>query len=301
MSDFADSIHRENSLPPLAPAVYIVGAGPGDPDLLTVKALKILQRADVIVFADSLVPKQILQGTRPDAEIVRTGNKTLEEIVPLMIERVRSHKSVVRLHSGDLSLYRDIHEQMQALAAAEIPFEVIPGISAFQAAAAKLGVELTVPGLVQTIILTRINGRASAVPESEELASLAAHQASLCLYLSARHIEDAQAKLLEHYPADTPVAICFRIGWPDEQIWLVPLDKMAEVTQEKNLIRTTLYVISPALGSVGKGCMQAVCSKSSIDISEAPEEVAIASKEIARSRLYHPEHSHLFRPSQTLS
>jgi precorrin-4 methylase len=107
------------------------------------------------------------------------GNKTLEEIVPLMIERVRSHKSVVRLHSGDLSLYSAIHEQMQALAEATIPFEVIPGISAFQAAAAKLGVELTVPGLVQTIILTRISGRASAVPESEELASLAAHQASL--------------------------------------------------------------------------------------------------------------------------
>jgi precorrin-4/cobalt-precorrin-4 C11-methyltransferase len=255
------------------------------------------------------VPKQILQGVRPDAEIVRTGNKTLEEIVPLMIERVRSHKSVVRLHSGDLSLYSAIHEQMQALAEAEIPFEVIPGISAFQAAAAKLGVELTVPGLVQTIILTRISGRASAVPESEELASLAAHQASLCLYLSARHVEEAQAKLLAHYPADTPVAICFRIGWPDEQIWLVPLDKMATVTQEKNLIRTTLYVISPALGSVGKGRMQAEYTTSSIELSEAPEELAVVSKEIAplrsmdeaRSRLYHPEHSHLFRPSQTLS
>jgi precorrin-4/cobalt-precorrin-4 C11-methyltransferase len=271
----------ENSLSRLAPAVYIVGAGPGDPDLLTVKALKILQQADVIVFADSLVPKQILQDVRPDAEIVRTGNKTLEEIVPLMISRVRSQKSVVRLHSGDLSLYSAIHEQMQALAEAEIPFEVIPGISAFQAAAAKLGVELTVPGLVQTIILTRISGRASAVPESEELASLAAHQASLCLYLSARHVEDAQAKLLEHYSADTPVAVCFRIGWPDEQIWLVPLDKMAAVTQEENLIRTTLYVISPALATIGKTPMRSAFSNP-----------------IARSRLYHPEHSHLFRPSR---
>ncbi len=271
----------ENSLSRLAPAVYIVGAGPGDPDLLTVKALKILQQADVIVFADSLVPKQILQDVRPDAEIVRTGNKTLEEIVPLMISRVRSQKSVVRLHSGDLSLYSAIHEQMQALAEAEIPFEVIPGISAFQAAAAKLGVELTVPGLVQTIILTRISGRASAVPESEELASLAAHQASLCLYLSARHVEDAQAKLLEHYPADTPVAVCFRIGWPDEQIWLVPLDKMAAVTQEENLIRTTLYLISPALATIGKTPMRSAFSNP-----------------IARSRLYHPEHSHLFRPSR---
>ncbi len=283
MSHSADSNLLENSLPPLAPAVYFVGAGPGDPELLTIKAQKILALADVIVFADSLVPKQILQGVRSDAEIVRTGNKTLEEIVPLMVERVRSQKSVVRLHSGDLSLYSAIHEQMQALAEAAIPFEVIPGISAFQAAAAKLGVELTVPGLVQTIILTRISGRASAVPESEELASLAAHQASLCLYLSARHVEDAQEKLLEHYPADTPVAVCFRIGWPDEKIWIVPLQQMAALTQQENLIRTTLYLISPALKGVGKVL--------------AGQENSNSSADEVRSRLYHPEHSHLFRPS----
>ncbi len=290
MSHSAHSIESENSLPLLAPAVYIIGAGPGDPELLTVKALKILQRADVIVVADSLVPKQMLQGVRPDVEIVRTANKTLEEIVPLMIERVRSQKSVVRLHSGDLSLYSAIHEQMQALAEAEIPFELIPGISAFQAATAKLGVELTVPGLVQTIILTRISGRASAVPESEELASLAAHQASLCLYLSARHIEEAQAKLLEHYPADTPVAICFRVGWSDEKILLVPLEQMAAVTQSEDLIRTTLYVISPALKTIGKARLEA--------FSMGNTSVSTGFNNPERSRLYHPEHSHLFRPSR---
>ncbi|MBD1804646.1 precorrin-4 C(11)-methyltransferase [Microcoleus sp. FACHB-SPT15] len=297
MSHPTESTQLRNSLPPLAPAVYIVGAGPGDPDLLTVKAQKILQRADVIVFADSLVPQQILQEVRPDAEIVRTGNKTLEEILPLMISRVRSHKSVVRLHSGDLSLYSAIHEQMQVLAEAEVPFELIPGISAFQAAAAKLGVELTVPGLVQTIVLTRISGRASAVPESEELASLASHQASLCLYLAARHVEEAQAKLLEHYPADTPVAVCFRIGWPDEQIWLVPLTEMAAVTQQENLIRTTLYVVSPALKAVGKTEFPA------LEVSAtAPSELGQRqSMGEARSRLYHPEHSHLFRPSRPVS
>jgi precorrin-4/cobalt-precorrin-4 C11-methyltransferase len=294
MSHPTDSTQPETAFPPLAPAVYIIGAGPGDPDLLTVKAQKILAQADVIVFADSLVPKQILQGVRPDAELVRTGNKTLEEIVPLMVERVRSHKSVVRLHSGDLSLYSAIHEQMQALVEASIPFELIPGISAFQAATAKLGVELTVPGLVQTIILTRISGLASAVPESEELATLAAHQASLCLYLSARHVEQAQQKLLEHYPADTPVAVCFRIGWPDEQIWLVPLKQMAALTQEENLIRTTLYIISPALRTVGKGLTPQANFKSRIG-----ESVEI-SPELARSRLYHPEHSHLFRPSRSV-
>lgn len=250
---------------PLAPAVYIVGAGPGDPDLLTVKAQKLLMQADVILFADSLVPRQILHLCRPDAEIIHTANKTLEEILPVMVARVRSHKSVLRLHSGDPSLYSAIHEQMQALAAADIEFEVIPGISAFQAAAAKLKVELTVPGLVQTIILSRISGRTS-VPVREELASLAAHQASLCLYLSARHVEDAQSQLLEHYPAETPVAICFRLGWSDEKIWLTTLDKMAEMTSKEKLVRTTLYVISSALGNTK-----------------------------ARSRLYHPEHTHLFR------
>ena len=283
ISQVADSPSMSNALSLLPPAVYMIGAGPGDPDILTVKAVKILQRADVIVFADSLVPLQILQETRRDAEIVRTGNKTLEEILPLMMERVRSQKSVVRLHSGDLSLYSAIHEQMEILAEAGIPFEVIPGISAYQAAAAKLGVELTVPGLVQTIILTRISGRASAVPESEELASLAAHKASLCLYLSASHIKEAQDKILEHYPADTPVAVCFRIGWPDEKIWLVPLSEIAALTQAEKLIRTTLYIISPALGA-------------RLSLSEGLLSGEGSVKEIARSRLYHPEHSHLFRP-----
>jgi precorrin-4/cobalt-precorrin-4 C11-methyltransferase len=245
--------------------VYIVGAGPGDPDLLTIKAQKILAQADVILFADSLVPRQMLQDVRPDAELIRTANKTLEQILPLMIERVQAQKVVVRLQSGDPSLYSAIHEQMHALADAGIAFEVIPGISAYQVVAAKLQVELTVPELVQTIILTRISGR-TAVPDREELASLAAHQASLCLYLSARHVETAQAQLLQHYPADTLVAICFRLSWPDEQIWLVPLSEMAATTQREQLIRTTLYVISPALTALP-----------------------------ARSRLYDPTHTHLFR------
>ena len=261
----------------LIPGVYIVGAGPGDPELLTVKAQRLIAQADVILYADSLVPRQVLRGARPEAEIVHTANKTLEEILPLMIQRVRSHCSVVRLQSGDPSLYSAVHEQIQALAAAEIPFEVVPGISAFQAAAAKLQVELTVPELVQTIILTRIGGR-TAVPPSEELASLAAHRSSLCLYLSARHVEAAQVKLMQHYPANTPVAICFRVGWPDEKIWLVTLDQMATWTQEQRLIRTTLYLVSPALAS-----------------KQQSGELGLLK---ARSRLYYPEHTHLFRSPQ---
>jgi precorrin-4/cobalt-precorrin-4 C11-methyltransferase len=264
----------------LPAAVYIVGAGPGDPDLLTIKAQKLLAQADVILFADSLVPKQILQGVRSDAELVRTANKTLEDILPLMIDRVRVGKSVIRLHSGDPCLYGAVQEQMEALLKAEIPFEVIPGISAFQAAAARLRVELTVPALVQSIILTRISGR-TEVPEAEELSTLAAHQASLCLYLSARHVEASQEKLLQHYPADTPVAICFRLGWPDEKIWLVRLDEMAEVTHREDLIRTTMYVISLAL-----------VAPTVPDEFRRSECEGIGSH---RSRLYNPEHTHLFR------
>ena len=250
----------------LKPGVYILGAGPGDPELITVRGQRLLQQADVILYANSLVPQQVLNWTRSDAEKIGTASMTLERILPLMIERVQMGKSVVRLHSGDPSLYSAIHEQIQTLAEAAIPFEVIPGISAFQAAAAKLNAELTIPGLVQSIILTRISGR-TQVPATEELASLAAHKTSLCLYLSARHVEAAQTQLMEHYPANTPVAICYRVGWPDERIHVVPLVEMAATTRREELIRTTLYLISPALKATP-----------------------------ARSRLYNPEHSHLFRP-----
>jgi precorrin-4/cobalt-precorrin-4 C11-methyltransferase len=229
--------------------VYIVGAGPGDPDLITVKGRNLLIKADVIVYANSLIPDAMLQYCRTDAEIIPTASKSLEEILEIIVDRVRSQKLVVRLHDGDPSLYGAIQEQIVALSEAEIPFEIIPGVSAFQLAAAKLQVELTVPELVQTIILTRISGR-TQVPEREELSSLAAHQASLCLYLSAHHVENAQSKLMEHYPPDTNVAICYRLGWEDEKILTVPLSDMASVTIKENLTRTTLFVISPALNKL---------------------------------------------------
>ncbi len=232
--------------------IYIVGAGPGDPDLITVKGRQLLEKADVVVYANSLFPDSMLQYCRADAEIIPTASQSLEEIVAIMIERVRSQKLVVRLHDGDPSLYGAIQEQMTSLIAANIPFEIIPGVSAFQLAAARLQTELTVPELVQTIILTRISGR-TQVPEREELSSLAAHQASLCLYLSAHHVQNVQAKLMEHYPSDTTVAICYRLGWEDEKIITVSLENMASTTIKENLTRTTLFVISPALNHNQKG------------------------------------------------
>jgi precorrin-4/cobalt-precorrin-4 C11-methyltransferase len=257
---------------PTQSQVYIIGVGPGDPDLLTVKAQKIIARAEVILYADSLIPDRILQDTKPGAEIIKTSDRTLEEIIELIVDRTQSGAIVARLHSGDLTLYSAISEQIYALKTAGISIELVPGIGAFQAAAARLQVELTVPEIVQTIILTRPTGKASQVPPAEELASLAAHRASLCLYLAARHVETARIKLLQHYPPETPVAICFRVGWEDERIWVVPLTEMAAVTARENLIRTTMYIVSPALATINGESSQ------------------------TRSQLYHPQHQHLFRP-----
>ena len=186
------------------------------------------------------------------------------------MNRARAGLRVVRLHDGDPCLYGALQEQICRLADAELAVEVVPGISAYQATAASLGQELTIPGVVQTIVLSRAGGR-TGVPERESLARLAALRASLCLYLSARHVEEVQEELLRHYPADTPVAIGYRVSWPDQWLTMVPLREMAQTSRDRDLIRTTLYVISPALRGPGE----------------------------ARSRLYAADHDHLFRPGRT--
>ncbi len=253
----------------LEPAVYFAGAGPGDPELLTLKVQRWLQGADAIAYADSLIPPAILALANPAAIHIPTSGLTLEELIPLLIARVQAGEAVVRLQSGDLSLYSALHEQLQRLRAAGVPCQVAPGISAFQAAAAQLGVELTVPEQVQTVILARPGGSASPLPPRENLAALAAHCASLCLYLAASQVEVVQQTLLHHYPPDTPVAIAFRLGWPEEQLWLTTLASMAAESRAAGLTRTTLYIISPALTAADPG---------------------------ARSHLYHPQHHHAFRP-----
>jgi precorrin-4/cobalt-precorrin-4 C11-methyltransferase len=250
--------------------VQIVGAGPGDPELITLRGQRLLSEADVVFYTGSLVPESLLRHCRLEVEAIDTRSLTLETLLPQMIERVKAGQRVVRLQDGDPALYGALQELLLSLGEAGIPFEIVPGVSAFQLAAARLQVELTIPELVQTIILTRVSGR-TQVPEAEALASLAAHRASLCLYLSARHVEQAQAELLTHYPADTPVAICHRLGWPEEQIWLGSLAEMAALTRQAGLERTVLYLISPALRG-------------------------LAAANSARSRLYSPDHAHLFRP-----
>ena len=245
-----------------------MGAGPGAPDLLTRRAEDRIAKADVLIWTDSLVSPQIADLAPAGCEKIRTSTLTLEQVLPLMIERARTGKNVVRLHDGDPCLYGALSEQVSGLADAGIEVEVVPGISAYQATASALKAELTIPGLVQTIVLSRSGGR-TGVPEREELRHLASLRASLCLYLSARHVDEVQSTLLEHYPEDTPVAIGYRVSWPDESLDLVPLDQMAKVTHDRNLIRTTRYVISPAFRSTN-----------------------------LRSKLYSPDHDHLFRPKR---
>ena len=246
--------------------VWIVGAGPGAPDLLTLRAARVIEQAEVLIWTDSLVNPQLAAMAPAGCERVRTSTLTLEEVMAVMLDRAARGQRVVRLHDGDTCLYSALHEQLCRLLDAAVEVEVVPGLSAYQAAAAALQAELTIPGLVQTIVLSRAGGR-TGVPERERLDQLASLQASLCLYLSARHVEEVQADLLRHYPADTPVAIAYRVSWPDQWIEVVPLAQMAQVSQQRELIRTTLYVVSPALAPPGQ----------------------------ARSRLYSASHHHLFR------
>ena len=248
------------------PRVMIVGAGPGAPDLLTLRAASAIAAAEVLVWTDSLINPQIAALAPEGCERIRTSTLTLEEVLAVVVERARAGRRVVRLHDGDPCLYGALAEQICRLADAGIAVDVVPGLSAYQATAAALGQELTIPGLVQTIVLSRAGGR-TGVPERESLERLAALGASLCLYLSARHVEEVQQELLRHYPPETPVAIGYRVSWPDQWLTVVPLEAMAATSRERELIRTTLYIVSPALAAAGE----------------------------TRSLLYSPSHNHLFR------
>jgi precorrin-4 C11-methyltransferase len=246
-------------------SVLFVGAGPGDPDLVTLKAKRALARADVVVYAGSLVPEEVLRHAPATAALHNSAPLTLEEVMAILVPAARGGKRVVRLHSGDTSLYSAIQEQMTRLDEAGIAYEVIPGVSAFQAAAAALKAEFTLPEAVQTVILTRAEGE-TPMPPRESLAELARHRATLCVFLSARLAERVQEQLLTAYPADTPAAILYRVSWPDEKIVLTELGRLAEEVKRHKLSRTTLIVVGEAVG-----------------------------RRRNRSRLYDAKHGHIFR------
>ena len=229
--------------------ISFIGVGPGDPDLLTIKALKKIESADVIFWADSLIPEKIINFSSIGSEKIKTSGLTLERITSIMIERFNKGKIVIRLHDGDPCLYGAVKEQIDILNQENIETEVIPGVSAFQVAAAHHQAELTIPEITQTIILSRAGGR-TGMPKKESLQALARHKSSLCLYLSARHIKSSQKTLLEFYPPETKVIVGYRVSWDDGWTEIIELKDMEKFTLEKELIRTTIYIVSPAINSI---------------------------------------------------
>jgi len=229
--------------------VYFVGAGPGAPDLITLRGRDIVAQADLVVYADSLVEESVAQlAAKPGARIVGSSGLHLEQVMALMIQAARAGAVVARIHSGDPALYGAIHEQMAALDDEGLPYEIVPGVTATFAAAARLKVELTVPDVVQTIILTRASGRV-AMPAGEELRGLAAHGASLAIHLSVTRMRKVVQELLASgaYTPETPVAVIHKVTWPDESIVVGTLADIAEKVRAAGYTRQALILVSPAL------------------------------------------------------
>ncbi|WP_159882759.1 precorrin-4 C(11)-methyltransferase [Paenibacillus puerhi] len=208
--------------------IYMIGAGPGDPDLITVKGLKLLQEADVVLYTDSLVNPELIAKAKPGAEVMLSAGMSLEEMVDVMSDRVKAGKMVVRVHTGDPSIYGAIMEQAALLKREGIDYEVIPGVSSVFASAAAIGAELTIPELTQTLILTRVEGR-TPMPDREQLRDLAAHHCTLALFLSATLTKKVISELTEAgWSPDTPVAVVQRATWPDQLIVRSTLARLDE-------------------------------------------------------------------------
>ncbi|WP_034386169.1 precorrin-4 C(11)-methyltransferase [Deinococcus sp. YIM 77859] len=249
--------------------VYFIGAGPGAPDLITVRGARLLAQSRLILYAGSLVPEAVLEHAHPQAERINTAGLHLEEQLALYRRAQAENRDVARLHSGDPALYGATAEQMRALRELGIPYEVVPGVSSFTASAARLGAELTQPGVTQTVILTRAAGRASPLPERENLPSLAAHGASLCLFLGGQHLPQVIAELLTAYPPETPAALVQRATQPSERQHRSTLGRLLAEIRSSEWALTTMLIVSPALAEAS-----------------------------TRSRLYDPGYAHRFRRAE---
>lgn len=246
--------------------VFIVGAGPGDPELITVKGQRLLKKADVIIYAGSLVNPAILNVAKAGAEIFNSASMTLPEVIEKIEEAVQNGKIVVRLHTGDPAIYGAIQEQMDELKKRKIAFEVVPGVSSFLATAAALRQEYTLPDISQTVIVTRNEGR-TPVPKRESLRSLAAHHATMCIFLSVHMLSDVVKELLAGgYEPETPIAIVHKASWPEQKIVRATLETIADKVKEEQITRTAMIVVGWCLGA-----------------------------DYSLSRLYAPEFSHMFR------
>ena len=249
--------------------VYFVGAGPGDPDLITVKGQKLLSEADVVIYAGSLVNPAILAITPPGCEIHNSASMTLDEVIGVMKAAVAQGKKVIRLHTGDPSIYGAIQEQIDLLNKLEISWQVVPGVSSFLAAAAALGQEYTLPGVSQTVIITRMEGR-TPVPEKEQIRSLAAHQTTMCIFLSVHMFGELVQELLDGgYQADTPVAVVEKASWPEQRIFRGTLTTIADQLVAAGVSRTAMVIVGDVLA-----------------------------REFEQSRLYAPEFGHMFREAK---
>jgi precorrin-4/cobalt-precorrin-4 C11-methyltransferase len=251
---------------PSSGQVIFVGAGPGDPDLITLKGKKALEEADRVIYAGSLVSPEILRHCREGIALYDSASLTLEETLALMIEGVGRQEKVVRLHTGDPSVYGAIQEQIQGLDEQGITYSVIPGVSSVFAAAAAIKKEFTLPEVSQTLILTRLAGR-TPVPEKENLASLAQHQASMAIFLSVQEIGEVVETLSQGYTPDTPVAVVYRASWPDEQILHGTLETIEGLVKEAGIKKHAQILVGNFLRK---------------DLG-------------ARSKLYDPEFTHEYR------
>ena len=226
--------------------VEIVGAGPGDPELVSIRGRKFLERADLILYAGSLVPRQLTECAKPGATVRNSATMALEEQCNLMKTFTDRGLLVVRLHTGDPCIYGAIQEQIDFFESHDISYHITPGISSFLAAAAELRSQFTIPGRCQTIILTRGEGR-TPMPEREKLHLLARSRSTMCIFLSASIVDDVQEQLLQEYPADTPVAVCYHLTWKDQKIWRGKLSSLANIVRENHLTLTTMIVVGEAV------------------------------------------------------
>ncbi|MFC3570872.1 precorrin-4 C(11)-methyltransferase [Paracoccus simplex] len=249
--------------------VHFIGAGPGAADLITLRGRDLIAASPVCLYAGSLVPQALLSHCPPGARIVNTAPLDLDQIIAEIAAAHRAGQDVARLHSGDLSVWSAMAEQLRRLRELGIPYDVTPGVPSFAAAAAALGAELTLPGVAQSVVLTRTSGRASAMPEGETLANFAATGATLAIHLSVHVLDRVQAELIPHYGADCPVAVVFRASWPDQRI-----------------IRATLGGLDPGIGEGERTALILVGR-------------ALAAEGFEESRLYAGDYDRRFRPVGT--
>lgn len=231
--------------------VYFVGAGPGAADLITVRGMHLLEQADVVIYAGSLVNPELLQYTKEECQIYNSARMTLEEVLSVMTEAEEAGKMTVRLHTGEPSIYGAVREQMDLLDEKNISYESCPGVSACFGAAAGLNLEYTLPEVSQSLIITRMEGR-TKVSEKESIESFAAHQASMAIYLSTGMLEELSRRLIEGgYQADTPAALVYKATWPEEQAFVCTVGTVAKTAEKNGITKTALVLVGDVIAHTG--------------------------------------------------